>query len=504
MSSKVSARWAPLSYPSAVIFSSYRGRNGGGAHDPSILTRVADPLFPLHRDVLLAAVRELLIIDGTIDHCTMEIMVTRDTDKESGESGQIDHTVDHSSNNESNADGFSPSAKKLRVEAASVDSLVTAQKKSVLECSQPGLHVVPIGLDQHECNFEHTRFFNAEALVGYAVDRAMLVPAGASNENDNSSQSSSINMEMPGALIASKRKVSDASDDSERKHDSASDFPSWVVSLVRSNIMLLQTSPSGSKLTRLIPQSGMEFNAANPEETDHAILSFLRHPKLQRKQQQDKVCQTTFALPRLLEASIADECSLRARAHEMISSIVNSFRENDMNIPLRVFLGYKSTKSPSRDRILEIFSDILFDVSHAMYAFIHTQEDMTRGKGVADEMNHKSMDMQIKSSLFDDRALKRIGGFEPASLLPLALGIRRCRQTKTSWEEYACSEEGRMAMSVYSRRDGFPGEQIAKEEISASHGRKRQGGTLTLNNSLLELGRKRRGRRGKSMFSCQV
>jgi hypothetical protein len=141
-----------------------------------------------------------------------------------------------------------------------------------------------------------------------------------------------------------------------------------------------------------------------------------------------------------------------------------------------------------------------------MYAFIHTQEDMTRARsllsmGVANEMNYGNMDLQIKSSLFDDRALKRIGGFEPASLLPLALGIRRCCQTKTSWEEYARSEEGKMAMSVHSKRGDFPGEQIGKEGISASHGRKRQGGTLTINNPLLELGKKRRGRRGKSMFS---
>ena len=528
MDSKASARWAPLSYPTAAIFLSSRGRGrgGGGERDHGIATRVADPLFPLHRDVLLAAVRELLIIDGKIDHRTMEIMTTRDADgdgiaaavidekegtrRPSVESERIDHVDARSSINE--ADAFSPVVETLRAEAASVDSITAVRKESELECSQPRPHVVPIGVDQQECNFDQTRFCNAEALVRYAVDRAMLIPSGEANENDNSVRSSAIKMERhdASAVIASKRKVSDASDDSELKHDSYSDFSPCVVSLVRSNIMLLQTSPSGSKLVRLTPQWGMAFNPTTPtnsEETDH-IISFLRHPKLQREQMQDKVCQTIFALPRLLEASIHDECSMRARAHEMISSIVNSFRGNDMNVPLRAFLGYKSAKSPSRDRILEIISDVLFDVSHAMYAFIHTQEDMTRAKsllskGVANEMNYGSME-QIKSSLFDDRALKRIGGFEPASLLPLALGIRRCCQTKTSWEEYARSEEGKMAMSVHSKRGDFPGEQIAKEGISASHGRKRQSGAVTINNPLLELGKKRRGRRGKSMFSSQL
>jgi hypothetical protein len=61
-----------------------------------------------------------------------------------------------------------------------------------------------------------------------------------------------------------------------------------------------------------------------------------------------------------------------------------------------------------------------------------------------------------------------------------------------------------MAMSVHSKRGYFPCEHVAKEGISASHGRKRQGGTLMINNLLLELGKKRQGRRGKSMFSSQL
>ena len=134
-------------------------------------------------------------------------------------------------------------------------------------------------------------------------------------------------------------------------------------------------------------------------------------------------------------------------------------------------------------------------MSHALFAFIHTQEEMTRGmtssEGVANVINHKSMDKQIKTSLFDGRALKRIGGFEPSALLPLALGIHRCRQTKTSWEEYAMLEEGRMAMSVHSS---------TQVEVS-NHGRKRQRGVIMVNSSLLELGKKRRGRRGKSSIS---
>ncbi len=175
----------------------------------------------------------------------------------------------------------------LRAEVASVNSLASVRKESELECSQPRPHVVPIGVDQQECNFDHKRFCNAEALVRYAVNRAMLIPSGEWSENDNSVRSSAINMERPdaSAFIASKRKVSDASDDSELKHDSYSDFSPCVVSLVRSNIMLLKTSPLGSKLVRLTPQWGMAFNPTvptNSEETEHILYHCQKQEALAR------------------------------------------------------------------------------------------------------------------------------------------------------------------------------------------------------------------------------
>ena len=273
--------------------------------------------------------------------------------------------------------------------------------------------------------------------------------------------------------------------------------------------MLLQTSQSGSKLSKFTPQSDTfgPINSTNSVETDHAIMSFLRHPKLQREQQQGKANKTLLVLPSLLEASIEDEYNLRAKAYQIVSSMVTF--GSDLNIPLRAFLGYKSGNTPSSDRILETISDILFDVSHAMYAWIHTEESMARAqdKDVASKQNFNSMDIQIKASLFDDRALRRIGGFEPASLLPVALGIHRCRQTETSWEEYAFSKDGRMAMRVHTKQRDEPGGEDAnvKGEKSTSHAREKQVRTIMENDSLIELGKKRRGRRGKSsMTSCQL
>lgn len=528
-------RWAPLSYPSASIFaSSLPSRDGGSDEAKSTLlptARVGNPLFPLHRDVLFATMRELLIIDGKIDHRSMQIISPVELESKAVDTMNLDacsnehHTTALSSDDdEGKVDTFS-SLKKRRIQDTSIDSLpiLHEQKVVVLDQSQNQHqpHVVPI--TEH---FDYTRFRNAEALVNCAVDRAYTHHTSAerpSDEHDTShvTGASIQTTEKPSTVgschITSKRKVSDAEDNMGHDHDDSNlDFPSEIVSLVRSNIMLLHTSPSGTALTKLMTTSYssiefLPFNATNcSEETDRAILSFLRHPKSQRDQQRGNTGQTRLVLPQLLEVSIDDECKLRAKAFRMVSSMVNTFPGNDMNTSLRAFLGYKSSKSPTRDRIVEMISDLLFDVSHAMYAWIHTHETLLRSKGtddIADDVkNCSSMDMQIKSSLFDERALKRIGGFEPESLLPLALGIRRCRLSNISWEQFAISNEGRNAMRVHSNQQvEVLGELNDGDELHTSRRRKRQPiGSSMISNSLLELGKKRRGRRGKSIQSNRL
>ena len=66
------SRWVPLSYPAAAIFASSKCGSDGAEQNSA--SRIANLFFPLHRDVLIATIRELLIIDGKIDHRTMEII----------------------------------------------------------------------------------------------------------------------------------------------------------------------------------------------------------------------------------------------------------------------------------------------------------------------------------------------------------------------------------------------------------------------------------------------
>jgi hypothetical protein len=107
-------------------------------------------------------------------------------------------------------------------------------------------------------------------------------------------------------------------------------------------------------------------------------------------------------------------------------------------------------------------------------------------------MNIKDMDERIKNALFDHRAIKHIGGFDNSSLLPLALGVHRCRQKKTTWTEYAASAEGKNALSLHHA--------TADESTKV---RKRQN-DIVGSAALFEAGRKRRGRRGRSIYSPRI
>jgi len=67
----------------------------------------------------------------------------------------------------------------------------------------------------------------------------------------------------------------------------------------------------------------------------------------------------------MLDLSIMVEAHLRKIALRM----VYSFRDFVSDKALREFLGYKTAKN---GRVLELISDFLFDVSHAMVSFTTT------------------------------------------------------------------------------------------------------------------------------------
>lgn len=486
--------------------------------------------------------RELLIIDGRIDARTMNIVVPpavslsqtrnmseRNNKRPRSSASNIADEADEAASSamlptpsDDEEEGMCETAstsKKQRIQNSSVDSIEDLQKQ-ILEkdCSTTTSthrpHVVPIA-DRDD--FDYSRFDSAEELVEYVVNQFVTESA------EQTTLSSSI--EEQTVTTTSKRKVSNVDMETNDNNDDADAtfFPSCIVSLVRSNTMVFQTFSSGApstltKLQKCLPHNTLTereksiFHSTQspqvttmtellPTSTDNFekindfLIEFLRFPQRQRQRQHGNANKSLFVLPQLLEASVTDESYLREFAHNMVVSMVNSIPGNDVDIPLRVFLGYKSTKTPSRERILDMVSDVLFDVSHAMHAWVHTEKDLLRKPQQISngKMTSKDLEEQIKNALFDEggRALAKIGGFEESSLLPLSLGIRRCRQTRTPWVEYAASAAGKNVFSLHVVED------------KSTKVRKRQS-DIVGNSEVFETGRKRRGRRGRTIYSHRI
>jgi hypothetical protein len=143
----------------------------------------------------------------------------------------------------------------------------------------------------------------------------------------------------------------------------------------------------------------------------------------------------------MLHASISNEALLRDAAMSMTQQLIATFP----NRALRLFLGYK-TPAITRDRLTQLLAGFLFDTSHATFAWVQTEQEI-----LARAPQTTSLDSMVRTSLFDDRALKKIGGFDPSSLLPHAISIARLRRRNSSWEFFATTAQGKRMLNHHSR-----------------------------------------------------
>lgn len=159
-------------------------------------------------------------------------------------------------------------------------------------------------------------------------------------------------------------------------------------------------------------------------------------------------------LPNMLETSISSEAVLRDATLTMTTQLVQSFSDAS----LRLFLGYKAT-AITRNRLICMLAGFLFDNSHAMFAWEQTEQEY----GVRNNNNNNDghgpnpqaavmagLDAVIQKSLFDARALAKIGGFHPSSLLPHAISIARHRCSNTTWECFATTAEGKRMLDHHT------------------------------------------------------
>jgi hypothetical protein len=206
------------------------------------------------------------------------------------------------------------------------------------------------------------------------------------------------------------------------------------------------------------------------------------------------ILELKHQIPSLLEVSICVECHLRNITNQMVLKMTQSFNDKT----LRMFMGYKSSLL-KREKLLHKLSDYLFDVSHAYFAWKQTEWELAHSRKGPHIINNrqkylnakvtpfivssvvkKNTDSMVRDSLFDERALKKIGGCDSPSLIMHALSIGRLAQNNISWESFAKTGIGKkmlkhhignaadlLARNRKLHRSGF------YRDISTSHGRKK-------------------------------
>jgi len=152
--------------------------------------------------------------------------------------------------------------------------------------------------------------------------------------------------------------------------------------------------------------------------------------------------ERTGGLPKLLDLSIIMETQLRQNALAMTKQLSRFI--DDRALGEFLGYGYKSLlPMRKKDRVVELISDFMFDVSHAMFAWEQTENDIYGYENHSKRSNDSKNDDDICKALFDSRALRKIGGFEPTSLLHHALSIKRLRRMGESWASFVSTTTGK-------------------------------------------------------------
>ena len=339
-----------------------------------------NPFFPLHGDVMLACVRELLILDGSIDKKTLEVVYKPIGLPKNGGAKKEESLEDTDANSQSLGDGGS-SFQFLRHTMMPEGSPRSRHKAKM-----------PLLLAEDIANVILQSAVQRDGPSSTCTSREC--PSEPSTSTGTTTTTSDITTKPP-------RKVSDAN------------FADDMVSPGNLN------TPLG------LPPAMF------------ALVASGHHVSLLNKDNNNK-SQPIFGdqLPNLVHLSISAENHLRAAARTLVETMTLSFEDR----PLREFLGYRSStkSSPKRHQLVEGIASFLFDVSHATFAFETELAGMDRAAAMSGSLDHK-----VCGLLFDDRSLRGIGGFDSSSLLRHALSIGRSRAKNQSWKAFATSAHGR-------------------------------------------------------------
>jgi hypothetical protein len=462
--------WTPLKYPKSSFFLTKNHSDSVSEHEhpDGNDDDKQNVYFPFHQDVIVSCVRELLILDGTLDGSTLKV---------SPEAASLEHSLRAcDKNNEGN---FS---KKRVASAGVVDA--TDFLPMYLQHLEPRryqlLRAVALASESHTGG-------NRKRLVLKTGEkkRKMTPLLHTTTENDKRCK------KEPTSSLEKMQTVADDHGGSETKAQETSSSSEGKQPLHPPPPMAEQIA-NAILLRSRIRAVGSEHSfvskpALSPEASDSSVVDATVAGEGVTTEEEEMVLshfldfsQRTppgaFALrvlpeniPSMVHTSISTEAILRDAAMTMTTQLVESFTE----APLRLFLGYK--KAPTvvgRDRLIRVLAAFLLDASHAMFAWEQEQQEFLfrynqHGNSQLAQEKEQDMDFMLQKTLFDARALGKIGGFEPSSILPHAISIGRLRRRRCgglfchekytklnrhSWEFFATTAQGKRMLAHHHGR----------------------------------------------------
>jgi hypothetical protein len=425
-----SSGWAPLSYPSLALYSHENSAttittNPSNTHrditNPNANANAINPFFPLHKDVILAAARELFILDKAIESSTMETNTTMDAIKNRKEKGMIDINSNHGdidiqgfSNQKQTAahddDTKDPQTHESQISFSSFSEkksdknhLLIRKRKRRGSGNEGITHFTPVTTTNTNAGTVKAVIINEKVKLKPSLHSQHTTVTDNSNDDENANDKknhSNLTAETLTNLVLQNILNNLFRDDQISSHVKeketstlalASNNPTTTATMDHNSNRIRKVSDAGmdapsvsstsafaplpmpaiSCSTALTSTSTQSPYAAHLAVVDINLSGFedaIEHVDIDANDFDKKLLlslQIKNQMPQMLDLSIMVEAHLRKIALRM----VYSFRDFVSDKALREFLGYKTAKN---GRVLELISDFLFDVSHAMVSFTTT------------------------------------------------------------------------------------------------------------------------------------
>jgi hypothetical protein len=451
-----STGWTPLAYPAAALFQESpksklridsNKQNASPIVDTGVESLNLNPYFPLHKDVLLAAAREMLILDTSINPSSLEVN-RKNNDLDS-------KNADDSVGVTASGTAIVPedSVEILRQNDSTNKKTISDEKKRKKKRKQPESRADVSFADYLNGLIRHKRS-KRRSNVENVGDDTQHIHMG---QDENAMTEFSDTKKDPLLVQLSGEELAE-----RLLRDFDSRVHSMDETLVEANriendsfrsVNDIDEGENDTEQQRVRKVSDVDDSSICGSTTSSPSSNFSISPHLA------VACSTSFGvthvkdrflpaseeqlllphknnLDQLLSVSILVETQLRQVALQMVHQFTRNLSAN----ALREFMGYKSP-SIKQERIVQLISDFLFDVSHAMFAWDKTDKDLFPG-ALTNALDIKRRS-KVCEELFDSRALKKIGGFKPSSLLYHAVSIKYLRADRLSWASIAKKDYGK-------------------------------------------------------------